>query len=526
MPSFERGVYEPKSDDVRVFDEDEQDIDEEGSRLPLLIVIALLVLAAFGGVVWLAYSQGVQRGRADAPDSDSVPPPPTEVTKPAPAPMAAKPVEKPAALAPKPTEVAKVPAKPMEKPAATATKPAPTKPAEAKPAVSKAIETAALPPPAVAPTASKPAEAAASAGGAYVLQIGSYKSQADADAAWKTFSSKHPMAGGYSENVRKADLGDKGTWYRLRMGSFADKAAASGTELAAEERDFFHEIRPWGFILFGRNIESPAQIKRLVAALRATVNDPSAPVLIDQEGGRVARLKPPQWKERPTALRFAELHATAPEEAREAAYLNARLIAQDLTDLGINVDCLPVLDVPVEGAHDIIGDRAYGRDPSVIIDLGRAVIEGMIEGGVLPVMKHIPGHGRAGADSHLALPRVSATAEELSATDFVTFRSLNSCPLAMTAHVVYEAIDAQRPATTSSGSLAHRAKASLFAGCDVVLHCNGNLAEMREISTELKPLEDIHLKRAGAALAHLSTPAEFDIQAGEARLAALLGTRS
>lgn len=265
MPSFERGVYEPKSDDVRVFDEDEQDIDEEGSRLPLLIVIALLVLAAFGGVVWLAYSQGVQRGRADAPrmivaapgpvkeaaagstdtphalkiyqqpapsedemtDSDSVPPPPTEVTKPAPAPMAAKPVEKPAALAPKPTEVAKVPAKPMEKPAATATKPAPTKPAEAKPAVSKAIETAALPPPAVAPTASKPAEAAASAGGAYVLQIGSYKSQADADAAWKTFSSKHPMAGGYSENVRKADLGDKGTWYRLRMGSFADKAAAT-----------------------------------------------------------------------------------------------------------------------------------------------------------------------------------------------------------------------------------------------------------------------------------------------------------
>jgi len=265
MPSFERGVYEPKSDDVRVFDEDEQDIDEEGSRLPLLIVIALLVLAAFGGVVWLAYSQGVQRGRADAPrmivaapgpvkeaaagstdtphalkiyqqpapsedemaDSDSVPPPPTEVTKPAPAPMAAKPVEKPAALAPKPTEVAKVPAKPMEKPAATAMKPALTKPAEAKPAVSKAIETAALPPPAVAPTASKPAEAAASAGGAYVLQIGSYKSQADADAAWKTFSSKHPMAGGYSENVRKADLGDKGTWYRLRMGSFADKAAAT-----------------------------------------------------------------------------------------------------------------------------------------------------------------------------------------------------------------------------------------------------------------------------------------------------------
>ena len=328
----------------------------------------------------------------------------------------------------------------------------------------------------------------------------------------------------------------------------------AGTALAAEERDFFRDIQPWGFILFGRNVADPDQIRRLVADLRETVGDSAAPVLIDQEGGRVARLTPPHWKERPTAQVFADLHNRAPEEAREAAYLNARLIARDLTDLGINVDCLPVLDVPVEGAHDIIGDRAYGRDPSVIIDLGRAVIEGMIEGGVLPVMKHIPGHGRARADSHLDLPRVSATAEELSASDFVTFRSLAHCPLAMTAHVVYEAIDAQRPATTSpkvirdvirgeigfdgllmsddlsmqalSGSLDHRAKASLFAGCDVVLHCNGNLAEMREIATELKPLEDIHLKRAEAALAHLSTPEEFDIQAAEAQLAALLGTVS
>jgi cell division protein FtsN len=270
MPSFERGVYEPKSDDVRVFDEDEQEIDEEGSRLPLLIVIALLVLAAFGGVVWLAYSQGVQRGRADAPrmivaapgpvkeaaagstdtphalkiyqqpapteddlaDSDSVPPPPTEVAKSTPAPMTAKPEAKPAkpAETPKATEVAKTPAaKRVEKPVVAAAKPAPTKPspAEARPAASKVVETAALPPPAGAPTAAKSVAAAASAGGAYVLQIGAYKSQADADAAWKTFASKHPMAGGYSEDVRKADLGEKGTWYRLRMGSFADKAAAT-----------------------------------------------------------------------------------------------------------------------------------------------------------------------------------------------------------------------------------------------------------------------------------------------------------
>ncbi|MGN6514981.1 MAG: beta-N-acetylhexosaminidase [Rhizomicrobium sp.] len=325
-----------------------------------------------------------------------------------------------------------------------------------------------------------------------------------------------------------------------------------GLQLSAEERDFFREVRPWGFIVFGRNITDHAQLRSLVTSLRETVGDPKAPVLIDQEGGRVARLGPPRWRARPAAQRFADLHASAPESAREAAYLNSRLIAHDLADLGVNVDCLPVLDVPAEGAHDIIGDRAYGRDPSVIIDLGRRVIEGMIEGGVLPVMKHIPGHGRAGADSHLALPRVTATSEDLSASDFVTFRSLNHCPLAMTAHVVYEAIDAQRPATTSpklirdvirgeigfegllmsddlsmkalSGSLDYRAKSSLFAGCDVVLHCNGDIAEMREIATELKPLEDIHLKRAEAALAHLSMPEEFDIEAAEARVSALLGT--
>jgi beta-N-acetylhexosaminidase len=289
----------------------------------------------------------------------------------------------------------------------------------------------------------------------------------------------------------------------------------------------------------------------LVSALRETIDDPKAPVLIDQEGGRVARLKPPHWKARPPALRFAQLYETAPEAAREAAYLNARLIAQELCDLGINVDCTPVLDVPVEGADAVIGNRSYGSDPSVIIDLGRAVIEGMIEGGVLPVMKHIPGHGRATADTHFALPHVTTPAEELSATDFVTFRSLNSCPMAMTAHVVYEALDSQRPATTSpkiirdvirgeigfegllmsddlsmkalSGSMDHRTKASLFAGCDVVLHCNGDMAEMREIAVELKPLSDIHLKRADAALALLTAPDEFDARKGEARLAELLG---
>jgi beta-N-acetylhexosaminidase len=325
----------------------------------------------------------------------------------------------------------------------------------------------------------------------------------------------------------------------------------AGQTLTAEERAFFGDAQPWGFIVFARNIDSPDQLRALVREMRETVNDPQAPVLIDQEGGRVARLKPPHWTLRPPAARFGALHAKDAEAAREATYLNARLMAADLTALGINVDCVPVLDVPVEGAHDIIGDRAFAREASVIIDLGRAMIEGMIEGGVLPIMKHIPGHGRAAADSHLSLPRVAATEEALSATDFVTFRSLNHCPMAMTAHVVYEAIDSQRPATTSpklirdvirgeigfegllisddlsmealSGPISVRSKAALFAGCDIVLHCNGRIEEMRDVAAEAKPLEGLALKRAEAARALLSPPEPFDVHVAEQRLAELLG---
>lgn len=323
-----------------------------------------------------------------------------------------------------------------------------------------------------------------------------------------------------------------------------------GTELTPDERGFFADAQPWGFILFARNVADPGQVRKLVGSLRNLVADAMAPVLIDQEGGRVARLRPPHWKARPPAARFGTLKAISAATAREAAYLNARLMAHELSAIGINVDCTPVLDMPVEGAHDVIGDRAFGSDPLTIIDLGRGVIEGMLEGGVLPVMKHIPGHGRATADSHKALPRVTASAEELSATDFVTFRSLNHCPLAMTAHVVYEAIDGQRPATTSpkvirdvirgeigfdgvllsddlsmealSGTLAARAKAAQFAGCDIVLHCNGSMDEMNDVASEVKLLEDIVLKRAQSALAHLGGPREFDVAAGEARLAQLL----
>ena len=323
----------------------------------------------------------------------------------------------------------------------------------------------------------------------------------------------------------------------------------SGPVLEAAERDFFREAQPWGFILFGRNIINREQVRALVNDLRQTVGDASAPVLIDQEGGRVARLKAPQWNSRPPQAGFGALHENAPEPAHEAAYLNARLIAYDLAEIGINVDCLPVLDVPVPGAHDVIGDRAFACDPLVVTEMGRAVMAGLTEGGVLPVMKHIPGHGRAGCDTHLELPHVTATLDELSTTDFVTFRSLNTCPMAMTAHVVYDAIDPNRPATTSprvlkvireeigyqgllmtddlsmealSGPISARAKAALFAGCDVVLHCNGSRAEMEEVMAEAKPLEGLPQKRAEAALGLLTEPGGFDPRAAEERLKELL----
>ncbi len=325
----------------------------------------------------------------------------------------------------------------------------------------------------------------------------------------------------------------------------------AGKTLSADELAFFREAQPWGFILFARNIDTPDQVLALTASLRAITGDARTPILIDQEGGRVARLKPPHWRVRHPAARFGVNYGANAEAAREAVYLNARLIAQELVALGINVDCLPVLDVPQPGAHDIIGDRAFATDPAVIIDLGRAQIEGLLEGGVLPIMKHIPGHGRAGADSHLELPRVTTGAEELSAVDFVTFRSLDSCPMAMTAHVVYDSIDPQRPATTSpkvvrdvirgeigfdgllmsddlsmkalDGPLIVRAKAALFAGCDVVLHCNGDMDEMKDVASGTGILEGESLRRAEHALSLLQPPRmPFDPDVAEARVAALL----
>jgi beta-N-acetylhexosaminidase len=326
----------------------------------------------------------------------------------------------------------------------------------------------------------------------------------------------------------------------------------AGTALSADERAFFADAQPWGFILFARNLENPEQVKRLVRSLRDSVGDANAPVLIDQEGGRVQRLKPPHWNDRAAARQFGELYETDAELAREAVYLNTRLIAHDLASLGITVNCAPVLDLPVEGASDVIGDRAFGRDTAMVIELGRAVIEGLLDGGVLPVMKHAPGHGRATADSHLDLPRVTAPADQLSEVDFLPFRALApDCPCAISAHVAYEAIDSDGPGTTSqriirqvirgeigfdgllftddlsmkalSGSLAERTEKALSAGCDIICHCNGKMDEMTSVASEMKPLEGDSLRRAEKALSRLHAPEDLDLGLAEARVAELLG---
>src|ERR1700744_1601349 len=322
----------------------------------------------------------------------------------------------------------------------------------------------------------------------------------------------------------------------------------SGPVLTPEERTFFRRVRPWGFILFKRNVETPDQVRTLVAALRDTVGRADAPVLIDQEGGRVQRLGPPHWGLYPPGRAYGTLAGNDPLVRREVTRLGARLMAHDLAVLGINVDCVPVLDVPDPAGHEIIGDRAYGQTPEEVALLGRAAAEGLIAGGVLPVIKHIPGHGRAMADSHLELPVVDASFEDLDARDFAPFRMLSDMPMAMTAHVIYSAIDKKRPATTSkkvrrrvvrgaigfdglvmsddlsmkalSGDFAERAVDSRAAGCDVVLHCNGDMAEMKPVVKGAGELKGRAAIRAKAALARLAkTPEPFAAAEARARVA-------
>jgi beta-N-acetylhexosaminidase len=335
------------------------------------------------------------------------------------------------------------------------------------------------------------------------------------------------------------------------MSTRAFITGVAGLELTAEERAFLRAERPWGFILFKRNIDNPAQVAGLVEELRGATGDLDAPVLIDQEGGRVQRLAPPHWPVYPPGAIFGVLYDIDPELGLKAAWLSSRLIAADLVDLGITVDCLPLADVPVQGADAVIGNRAYGTEPGKVAAIARAVTQGLEQGGILPVLKHIPGHGRATADTHFKLPVVDTPAAELEAIDFAAFRPLADLPMAMTAHVVFSALDAVQPATTSAtiieqvirgsigfqgvlmsddvsmnalaGTIAERTRAIVAAGCDIVLHCNGKLDEMRAVAAETPLVAGLALRRTRAALATRLQPLPFDRAAGRAELEALIG---
>jgi beta-N-acetylhexosaminidase len=302
----------------------------------------------------------------------------------------------------------------------------------------------------------------------------------------------------------------------------------AGTALTPQERAFLRESDPWGLIVFKRNIDTPDQVRALTASFREAVGR-DAPVLVDQEGGRVQRLGPPHWPAYPAGAAYGRAYDESFATGSKAAYLGARLIAADLVAVGIDVDCLPIADVPVAGADAVIGDRAYGDTAEKVAMIARSVAEGLLAEGVLPVLKHIPGHGRATADSHGVLPIVETDHATLVTTDFAAFRPLGDLPLGMTAHVVYTAIDPLAPATTSatlvrnvirdwlgfhgllmsddismgalSGSIAERSRAAIAAGCDVVLHCNGKLDEMREVAAAVPALTGQAAARANAALA-------------------------
>ena len=315
----------------------------------------------------------------------------------------------------------------------------------------------------------------------------------------------------------------------------------AGLTLTDAERAFFKRTRPMGYILFARNIQNPGQVIALNNDLRALDSSYDPVIMIDQEGGRVQRLKPPYWRFAPTMAEFGALHARNPAKAADALRLNLRLIGEELVALGIDVDCAPVMDVPVPGAHDVIGDRAFSGDPAVVAIMAPLVCEGLIDAGVVPVIKHIPGHGRAGSDSHLELPVVSDDLATLRANDFAPFKALCATPLqdscfAMTAHVVYGAIDSAKPATTSKavihdiirgeigfrgllmsddlgmkalqGPFDARAAAALEAGCDVVLHCDGNMADMEAVAKGTGPLGATGLRAFEASASIRRRPRE------------------
>jgi beta-N-acetylhexosaminidase len=323
----------------------------------------------------------------------------------------------------------------------------------------------------------------------------------------------------------------------------------AGLALSAAERSFLREADPWGLILFKRNVDEPGQFRRLVAECREAVGR-AAPVLVDQEGGRVQRLGPPHWPAYPAGAAYGALFDVDRPAGLEAARLGARLIAADLAALGIDVNCLPLADVPAAGANPVIGERAYGDTAEKVSAIAAAVAAGLMEGGVLPVLKHLPGHGRANADSHERLPVVAVDGATLEASDFQAFRPLAKLPLGMTAHVVYTAVDPVDPATTSrrviaevirgwigfdgalmsddlsmnalSGGIAERTRAALSAGCDLALHCNGRMHEMRAVATEAPRLAGEAARRAQAALAARAKPSPLDEAAARAAFSAMM----
>jgi len=300
-----------------------------------------------------------------------------------------------------------------------------------------------------------------------------------------------------------------------------------GLSLNENEKSFFKDQNPLGFILFARNIDNPDQVRKLVSDLKDLVGF-DCPVLIDQEGGRVARLKPPHWKKSPPMGDFAKIAETDLDAALRATYDNAKIMAAELVDLGINVDCAPVCDLLFEGAHDIVGDRSFGSDVDIVSKLAAKTAQGLIDSGVIPVIKHIPGHGRAKSDSHLELPVVDSPLDDLENTDFAVFKNLANLPAwAMTAHILYTAIDDKQPATLSykvidlirnyigfdgvlisddlsmkalQDSFKERAQKSIAAGCDVVLHCNGNMDEMIQVASGVVELSQEAAKRVERSL--------------------------
>ena len=319
----------------------------------------------------------------------------------------------------------------------------------------------------------------------------------------------------------------------------------AGERLSAEEAAFFREVNPWGFILFARNIDTPGQLKRLTGDLRNAVGR-DAVVTIDQEGGRVERMTRPHWRHWLPALDQVTLN---PAQAERGMYIRYRIIADELRAMGIDSNCAPIADVATPQTHAVLRNRCYSDDPAKVASIGRAVADGLLDGGVLPVLKHIPGHGRATLDSHKELPRVSAKRAGLEAVDFAAMRALADLPLGMSAHIVFEDIDASGPATTSpvmvdlirndigfsgllmsddlsmqalEGDVSTRARKSRDAGIDLILHCNGNMAEMHSVVDAVGNFTPDGQKRADLAINARKSPDNVDIPALEDELAGLL----